>query len=270
MSSKENTSDSLHSISSNGGSVISNEFPVAKVQTTGDGNEFVIIGNTKYYRHELMSAFAGSLEPGVHPPNSHQIANPAPLGLMAFGVSTLVMSLYGIHAKGVLVPNVAVSLALFYGGVGQVTSGLWEMVHGNTFAATSLVSFGCFWFSYGAMMTPSFGIMEAYMTQDPTQLENAIGFYLMGWAIFAFLCLTLTFKSAVSFVSLFVFIFMTFFLQSIGAMVNSATCTLAGNYFGIFTGIAGFYNAYVGMANKQNSYFQLSEFPLAMFNKQHK
>ncbi|EGW34524.1 uncharacterized protein SPAPADRAFT_149525 [Spathaspora passalidarum NRRL Y-27907] len=267
MSSKDNTSDSLHSVSSNAASINSADFPIAKIQTTGDGNEFVIIGRTKYYRHELMSAFAGSLNPGLHPPSPHHIANPAPLGLAAFAVSTLVMSLYGLHAKGVMIPNVAVSLALFYGGVGQVTSGIWEMIHGNTFAATSLVSFGCFWFSYGAMMTPSFGIMEAYITEDPTQLENAIGFYLMGWAILALMFLILTFKSTLSFVSLFVFIFMTFFLQSIGAMVNSPTCTLAGNYFGMFTAASGFYNAYVGMATKQNSYFQFSEFPISMFSK---
>ncbi|RLV89632.1 Ammonia transport outward protein 2 [Spathaspora sp. JA1] len=264
MSGKENSTASLHSVSSNGG--YSTNYPVSKVQTTGDGNEFVVIGNKKYYRHELMSAFSGALEPGAHPANSHQIANPAPVGLVAFGVSTLVMSLYGIHAADIMVPNVAVALAFFFGGVGQVTSGIWEMVHGNTFGANALTSFGCFWFSYGAIMTPSFGVLEAYH-DEPHQLKNALGFYLMGWAIFAFICLTLTLKSAVSFIALFIFIFFTFFLQAIGDIFVLPNCTLAGNYFGIFTALAGFYNAFVGMANKQNSYFQVSEFPIANFKK---
>lgn len=244
-------------------SQVSTEYPVSKVQTTGAGNEFVIIGNKKYYRHELMGAMAGSLYPGLHPPPTLKAGNPAPIGLAAFGVSTLIMALYGVHAKGILIPNVAVATAFFFGGVCQVLSGTWDLVLGNTFGATAMTSFGCFWLSYGAMMTPGFGVLEAYMTQDPTQIENAIGFYLMGWAILAFILWTLTFKASIPFIVLFFNIFMTFFLQSIGALVENATCTLAGNYFGIFTAASGFYLMYLGTATPQNSYFQLPHLPVS-------
>ena len=60
---------------------------------------------------------------------------------------------------------------------------------GNTFATTTMISYGTF-LSYGALYIPSFGIMKAYVTVDPTlkELQNAIGFFLIAWAIFSFSC----------------------------------------------------------------------------------
>ncbi|KAG7662248.1 uncharacterized protein J8A68_004258 [[Candida] subhashii] len=256
-------SNSIQSLSSKDTQVSSENTPVSKVRTVGAGNEFVIIGNHKYYRHELMGAMAGYLYPGVHPAPVHKFGNSAAVGLVAFATSTLIMSLYGVHAKGIVVPNMAVATAFFFGGICQILSGTWDLVTGNTFGATAMTSFGCFWLSYGAMMTPSFGILAAYMEQDPTQLENAIGFYLISWAILAFMLLLLTFKSSVPFILLFFNIMMTFLLQGAGAMAGSAKTTLAGNYFGMFTATSGFYMAYLGMATPQNSYFQLPHIPVS-------
>ena len=57
-------------------------------------------------------------------------------GLFAFASTTLVLSLYNVHARHVSVPNVVVGMALFYGGLAQLLAGMWEFVTGNTFGAT--------------------------------------------------------------------------------------------------------------------------------------
>ena len=57
-------------------------------------------------------------------------------GLMAFATTTLVLSLYNVHARHIAIPNVIVGLALFYGGLAQFLAGMWEFATGNTFGAT--------------------------------------------------------------------------------------------------------------------------------------
>ena len=57
-------------------------------------------------------------------------------GLFGFASTTLVLSLYNVHARDVTVPNVVVGMALFYGGLAQFLAGMWEFVTGNTFGAT--------------------------------------------------------------------------------------------------------------------------------------
>ena len=78
--------------------------------------------------------------------------NPAPLGLCAFALSTFVLSLFNAQAMGIKIPNIAVSLALFYGGLAQFLAGCWEFVTGNTFGMTALTSYGAFWLSLGLFL----------------------------------------------------------------------------------------------------------------------
>lgn len=93
---------------------------VTKVEISGDGGEFVILGNKKYYRHEIMSVLAHNAQS-----LSSKFASSTPLGLCAFAITTLVLSLYLLQARGIKTINVAVSLATFYGGVVQTIAGIW-------------------------------------------------------------------------------------------------------------------------------------------------
>ena len=126
---------------------------VVVMRTAGYGDEFVISGKQKFYKHELMNAFGGTLNPGLAPYPANKFANPAPLGLSAFSLTTFVLSMYNARAMGISVPNVVVGLAAFYGGAVQFLAGVWELAVGNTFDVLRciLVIFCChqcrkFWY----------------------------------------------------------------------------------------------------------------------------
>ncbi|ANB15918.1 putative ammonium permease ATO2 [Sugiyamaella lignohabitans] len=225
---------------------------VARIITSGDDNEFIHIGNTKVYRDELIAAFGGTLNPSLHAAPSRKFANPSPLGLCAFALTTFVLSLVNVQARGVQTQNIVVGLAFFYGGAIQLLAGMWEMVVENTFGATALSSYGGFWMSFGAILTPSFGILDAYT--DPKDLESALGFYLIGWFIFTFLMLLCTIRSTVAFFSLFFFLDVTFILLAAGNFSGHVGVTKAGGWFGIITAFIAWYNALAGVATKENSW----------------
>ena len=171
-----------------------------------------------------------------------QFANPAPLGLSAFALTTFVSSMINLKARSLVEPNIVVGLALFYGGVMMILSGMWEMAVGNTFGATALTSYGGFWLSYGCIFIPAFGIQAAY---NPTAdggaaLASAVGIYLAGWFIFTSMMLICTLKATVEFFLLFLCVDMTFLMLAIGyfSSVESAFIT-AGGAFGIGVAFIG-------------------------------
>ncbi|KAG7665955.1 uncharacterized protein J8A68_000578 [[Candida] subhashii] len=252
-------SNSIHSDHSKEHSLDTDE-PVNRIQTTGDGNEFVVIGNHKYYRHELMSAFGGTLNPGLSPRPVHQFANPAPLGLCAFALTTFVLSSYNARVGGITIPRAVLGLAAFYGGLVQFLAGVWEMAIGNTFGATALTSYGAFWLAYNALLVPAFGVEAAY--EGSGQWATAVAFFLTGWAIFTFILTLLTLKSTVFFCALFSCLTLTFVLLAIGDFIGSVATTRAGGVVGIITAFLGFYNAYAGTATPTNSYFGAKVIPL--------
>jgi succinate-acetate transporter protein len=120
---------------------------ITKVHTEGD---YIHFGNERYLRSELAEAFGGTMNPGLSPPPKHNFANPAPLGLSAFALTTFVLSLVNCEARGVSIPNIVVGLAYFYGGLAQLVAGMFEIAVGNTFGAVALGSYGGFWGSWAA------------------------------------------------------------------------------------------------------------------------
>lgn len=237
------------------------EKDISRIHTSGAGNEFVTIGNTKYYKHELMAAFGGTLNPGYAPPPVHQFANAAALGVVSFAMTTFILSLYNAQVMGITVPTAVISLGCFHGGAVQFLAGVWEMCIGNTFAGTALTSYGAFWISYSVIFIEAFGIVAAY--EDEVELNNAIGFVLLGWAIFTFMLTLCTLKSTVAFCTLFILITILFLVLAAAQFTGSTKTTRAGGVIGIITALLGMYNAFAGVANKQNSYFTAVVFPLA-------
>lgn len=256
------SSPSLHLIKEN--SPEHDSTPVSRIQTSGVGDEFVILGSKKYYRHELMNAFGGTLNPGLAPYPSHQIANPSPLGLCGFAMTTFCLSMYNAQAMGIKLPNVVLGLACFYGGFAQFAAGVWEGVVGNTFAFCALTSYGGFWLSYAAINLPAFGIAKAY--EGTEQMTNAVGFFLIGWAIFTFMLTLCTLKSTVAFFSLFFFLTLTFLLLAGGEFSGHVGVTRAGGVIGVITAFIAFYNAFAGVATRHNSYFTARALPIPQFS----
>ncbi|ODV63981.1 acetate uptake transporter family protein [Ascoidea rubescens DSM 1968] len=222
------------------------------ITTSGAQNEFVHIGNMKVRKDELLNAFGGSLYPGIMAPPTHKFANPGPLGLSAFALTTFVLSMVNARAMGIHNPKVVVGLAFFYGGFIQLCAGMWEIAVENTFGGTALSSYGGFWMSYAAIQTDAFGIASSY--DDETELANAIAFYLLGWTIFTAMITVCTMKSTVAFFGMFFLLTITFLLLTIGDFTRNENCTRAGGVLGVIVAFMAWYNAYAGIATPQNSY----------------
>lgn len=234
---------------------------IGKIYTTGDNNEYVYIGRQKFLKSDLYEAFGGTLNPGLAPAPVHKFANPAPLGLSAFALTTFVLSMFNAKAQGVVVPNVVVGLAMFYGGLVQLIAGIWEIALENTFGACALCSYGGFWLSFAAINIPWFGIRAAYEAK-PSDLHNALGFYLLGWSIFTYGLTMCTLKSTIAFFLLFFLLALVFLLLSIGEFAEHVGCTRAGGVIGVVVAFIAWYNAYAGVASRQNSYVVAHPFPL--------
>lgn len=213
-------------------------------------------------------AFGGEFQPGLYKPTTERkFANPAPLGLSAFALTTFVLSLINIQSNGVTKPNIVVALAFGYGGLVQLLAGMWEMAVGNTFGATALSSYGGFWISYAIILTPGgFEIGAAYPTT--ANLNHALGFFLAGWFIFTTILLLCTLRSTVAFFLLFFFLDLAFLLLMVGhfrltaAGGTNVPLIKAGGYFGLFAAFMAWYNALAGIADSSNSFFVI---PVAHF-----
>jgi hypothetical protein len=125
------------------------------------------------------------------------------------------------------------------------------MAVGNTFGATALSSYGGFWISYAIILTPGFGIINAYTANKGTTLDTALGFYLAGWFIFTPILLICTLRSTVAFFLLFFFLDMAFLLLTIAKFRpdQADTINAAGGYFGLFAAFMAWYNALAGIAD---------------------
>ncbi|SMN22182.1 similar to Saccharomyces cerevisiae YCR010C ADY2 Acetate transporter required for normal sporulation [Maudiozyma saulgeensis] len=258
-SSMKDTSDTysnndLHSEAQSEGSLL-------RIFTTGENNQYVYIGRQKFLRSELYEAFGGTLQPGLAPAPVHRFANPAPLGLSAFALTTFVLSMCNARAQGIETPNIVVGLAIFYGGLTQLIAGIWEISLENTFGGTALCSFGGFWLSFGAINIPWFGIIDAYQGKED-ELANAMGFYLLGWCIFTWGICTCTMKSTIALFALFFLLGLTFLLLSISEFTRNDNVKRASGVIGTIVSFIAWYNAYAGVANKQNSYIASHPIPL--------
>ncbi|OBA19759.1 hypothetical protein METBIDRAFT_79129 [Metschnikowia bicuspidata var. bicuspidata NRRL YB-4993] len=243
----------MSSISGDSHKEVQSDPGVMKISTSGTADQYVTIGKHTYHKHELMEAFGGSLNPGYAPFPTREFGNPSPLGLCGFALTTFVLSMINAQAMGIKVSNVVVGLACFYGGFAQFCAGIWEGFVGNTFAMCALTSYGGFWLSFAAINIEAFGIASAYEDHEG-MLADAIGFFLVGWAIFTFMLTLCTLKSTVMFCSLFSFLTMTFVLLAAGEFTGKVGVTRAGGVFGVITAFIAFYNAFAGTANSKNSY----------------
>ncbi|KAI0533646.1 gpr fun34 family protein [Xylaria digitata] len=225
-------------------------------------------GNPLYHAHTggepRLAAFGGEFQPGLYQPPTHRkFANPAPLGLSAFALTTFVLSLVNVQTRGIAEPNIALSLAYGYGGLIQLLAGMWEMAVANTFGATALSSYGGFWISYAIILTPSFNVLTNYNDPDTA---SVLGFFLTGWFIFTFILLMLTLRSTVMFFSLFLTLDLAFLFLAVSefAKSNGSATALglqkAGGVFGLFAAFLAWYNAFAGIADTSNSFFIIPVF----------
>ncbi|KAL8870856.1 MAG: hypothetical protein Q9174_003194 [Haloplaca sp. 1 TL-2023] len=211
-----------------------------------------------------LPAFGGEFQPGLYKSvENRKFANPAPLGLSAFALTTFVLSLINMRAKNVMEANLVVGIAFGYGGLVQLLAGMWEMAVGNTFGATALSSYGGFWLSFAIILTPGgFQIESLYEeAQGVYAFYDAFGFFLLGWFIFTLLLLVCTLRSTVAFFTLFFTLDMAFLLLGIGYLHRDSgghpnpPIIKAGGFFGLLAAFTAWYNALAGIADDGNSFF---------------
>jgi succinate-acetate transporter protein len=171
------------------------------------------------------------------------IANPAPLGLSAFALTTFVLSSAnaGLYTGAAIV----VGLALFYGGLVQLVAGIHEFRTGNTFGATAFCSYGGFWLALG------FALWQPNLIPSHT----ALGFFLLGWTIFTVLMTLGTLRSNFALITVFVLLSLTFLALTLGEF--GLGTGVIGGYLGILTALAAWYTALAGVLNAGPATFKL-------------
>lgn len=183
-----------------------------------------------------------TVHPGVS--LSQRLAEPVALGLAAFALSTLVLSVINVGwvSKGAL--PVVLGLALAYGGITQLFAGMWAFVKRNTFAAVALGSYGGFWISYWLLNT-------FYLSQIPaSEHASALALFLIGWGIFSGYMLVVSFRVSVAMVLLFATLTAAYLLLGIGTSVGSTLIFHIGGAFGIATALVAWYTSFALTLNK--------------------
>jgi uncharacterized protein len=181
------------------------------------------------------------------------VANPAPLGLSAFALTTFVLS---CSNAGFIFPavgaggTVVVGLALFYGGLVQLVAGIQEFRQGNTFGATAFCSYGGFWMALGFVLLPGTGILAALTAEKA--VSQGVGTFLLGWTIFTGLMFIGTLRISGALIAVFGLLFLTFLALTIGWLAGAGTGTFTtwvgiGGWLGIVTALAAWYTALAGV-----------------------
>ncbi len=190
------------------------------------------------------------------------VANPAPLGLSAFALTTFVLS---SSNAGFLLPvgggaAIVVGLALFYGGLVQLIAGVQEFRAGNTFGATAFCSYGGFWMALGFVLLPPTGIAAALVATKT--LPVALGVFLLGWTIFTVLMFIGTLRSSLALMGVFFFLSLTFLALTIGWLAGPSTAWIQiGGWLGIITALIAWYTALAGVLGAGKAMFTLPTFP---------
>jgi succinate-acetate transporter protein len=179
-------------------------------------------------------------------PEPLKIANPGPLGLFGFGLTTVVLSC--INA-GILPPEtvpVIVPLAFAYGGVAQLIAGFLEFKVGNTFGMVAFTSFGLFWWWFALL---KWTVGAGWLKAPPAV---GIACVLLMWGVFTFLLWIVTFRLSLGVWSIFLLLWITFFLLAAGdAGINLGNMSFGktGGYLGLITGIDAMVVGFIEVLN---------------------
>ncbi len=183
-------------------------------------------------------------------------SNPAPLGLLGFGMTTVLLNLHnaGLFDMGTMI----LSMGIFYGGIAQIIAGIQEWKKNNTFGAVAFTSYGLFWFSLvGLLVMPEIGWGAANQA-------SAMVAYLCMWGIFTLVMFigTLKLNRALQFV--FASLTILFFLLAIGDATGSAVITKIAGFEGIICGLSAIY---AGLAQVLNEVYGRVVLPICPVKK---
>lgn len=169
------------------------------------------------------------------------VADPGPLGLAAFALTTFCLSMINAGIVSKATEPIVFGLALAYGGIAQLLAGMWEFRKGNTFGATAFTSYGAFWISFWAFV-------QFYATKVPAaQVHTAVGLYLLAWGIFTTYMLVAAARTSTAVLAVFTALTVTFFLLAYGNAAQHANIVKLGGWVGLLTAALAWYASMAGV-----------------------
>jgi uncharacterized protein len=169
-------------------------------------------------------------------------ANPAPLGLMGFGMTTVLLNLHnaGFYELGSMI----LAMGVFYGGLAQIVAGIMEWRKGNTFGTTAFTSYGLFWLSLVALiLMPGRGLGAA-------TAPHAMAWYFFVWGLFTLGLFVGTLRLNRALQVVFLSLVVLFFLLTWRDASGSATIGRLAGWEGIFCGLSAIYAALAQVLNE--------------------
>lgn len=177
------------------------------------------------------------------PDPTKSIADPGPLGLAGFALTTFVLSTFNAGLLPVDLEHVVLPLALFYGGLVQLLAGMWEFRKNNTFGALAFSSYGAFWMSFAAFVqfvAPGLPAETAH---------SAVGLFLLAWTIFTAYMLVGSAKTNSALFLTFIVLEVTFIALTLGAFTATVAFTRIGGWLGLVTAFLAWYVSAAGLLN---------------------
>ncbi len=177
------------------------------------------------------------------PEKNNILANPAPLGLMGFGMTTVLLN---IHNAGYIeLGSMILAMGIFYGGLAQIIAGILEYRKGNTFGVTAFTSYGLFWLSFVFLV-----ILPHMFSGLPIPNDKALGSYLFMWGLFTGLMFISTLKKPKALQFVFFSLTLLFWLLALGHFLQNPDITKIAGYEGIICGLSAVYLAMAEVTNE--------------------
>ena len=163
-------------------------------------------------------------------------ANPGPLGLLGFGMTTVLLNLHNAGLLPLSIVIVAMGIAL--GGLAQIIAGIRELCQGNTFGGTAFTAYGLFWWSLVLIWVNPFAASGLESAS-----KVAMGYYLLLWGLFTLFMFIGTLKHNRATQVVFGSLTILFMLLALGDFTGNHGITTFAGYVGIFCGLSAFYSA---------------------------
>jgi succinate-acetate transporter protein len=172
--------------------------------------------------------------------------NPGPLGLMAFGLTTVLLN---VHNAGLIpLSSIILAMGVFYGGLAQVIAGIMEWKKNSTFGMTAFLSYGFFWLTFvGIFAFPKWIGTSAL---DLGATSTALGYYLLAWGLFTGLMFVGSLRINRSLQTVFLSLTILFVLLALGEWTGNATITKIAGWEGIFVGLSAVYGSIAQVWNE--------------------
>ena len=187
-------------------------------------------------------------------------ANPGPLGLMAFGMTTILLN---VHNAGLIpLSGIILAMGVFYGGIAQVIAGIMEWKKNSTFGMTAFLSYGLFWLSFVGIF--AFPKWMGAAALDLSATSTALGYYLAAWGMFTALMFVATLRINRSLQTVFLSLTVLFFLLAAAQWTGNTTILRIAGWEGIFVGFSAVYGS---IAQVWNELYGRVVLPLGPYKK---